>query len=61
MKTPKPTIQKRTCQVGAVKACWEADISTAIDVVIRLSDNDQYDGQKFVREVIRKLKPWGSR
>jgi hypothetical protein len=30
-----------------------------MDVVIRLSDNDRYDSQKFVREVMRKLKPWG--
>lgn len=52
---------KRTCRAVAVKACWEADISTAMDVVIRLSDNDRYDGPKFVREIIRKLKPWGSR
>jgi len=55
----KPTTQKRTCPAGAVKACWEADIGTAMDVVIRLSDNDRYDSKKFVREVIRKLKPWG--
>lgn len=53
--------QKRTCPVGSVKACWEADISTAMDVVIRLSDNDRYDSPKFVRDVIRKLKPWGSK
>lgn len=53
--------QKRTCSAKAVKAYWEADISTALDVVIRLSDNDRYDSAKFVREVIRKLEPWARR
>lgn len=48
----------RTSSAG-LKACWEADISTAMDVVIRLSDNDRYQSDQFIREVIRKLKPWG--
>lgn len=51
-------IGKRTFSARAVKAYWETDISTAMDIVIRLSDNDRYDSHKFVREVIRKLKPW---
>lgn len=48
----------RSCPETAKKACWQADLQTAVEVVIRLSDNDRYDSRKFVREVIRKLKPW---
>jgi hypothetical protein len=50
----------RLCSPGKVKAYFQADIDAAMDVVIRLSDNDRYDGKKFIREVIRKLKPWGT-
>lgn len=49
--------QPRTCREA--KAYWQADLSTAMDVVIRLSDNDRYDSPKFIREVIKALKPWG--
>lgn len=52
------TVKARSCSVSAVKAYWQADVSTAMDVVIRLSDNDRYDSRKFIREVIRKLKVW---
>lgn len=51
--------KRRTCSLASVKAYWETDVSAAVEIVIRLSDNDRYDSQKFVREVIRKLKPWG--
>lgn len=51
---------KRTCAKPSVQAYWEADISTAVDVAIRLSDNDNYDSHRFVREVIRRLKGWGA-
>lgn len=49
----------RQCNPDKVKAYFQADVDAAMDVVIRLSDNDRYDGKKFIREVIRKLEPWG--
>ncbi len=58
--TAKPTARKRkqhrTCRADLVKAYWEADISTVCEVAIRLSDNDRWDSNKFLREVARKLK-----
>jgi hypothetical protein len=43
---------------GRLKAYWEADLGTAVDVVVRLSDNGLHDSKAFIAAAIERLNRW---